>query len=111
METSKHPSPTGDRRSGENVAYFNSVRGEHGIAYSREAFRQMSRLGAADRTRLRDALAAMRTDDRQDEELTETWRVRRFPDGFRFVFERSGSALTVLTIAGQTATPADRRNA
>ena len=86
----------------ENVTYFGAAANDHGIAYSREAFRHMSRLCMADRKKITSALIAMRTDDQLDEQLTETRLVRRFPQGLRFVFERSGSALTVLAITGST---------
>lgn len=90
----------------ENVAYFESASDDHGIAYSREAFHQLSRLRLDDRRRIKDALATMRTNDQLDEPLTASRRVRRFTDGLRFVFERSGSALTVLAISGGlSATP------
>lgn len=82
-----------------NIAYFSAASSEHGIAYSRDAFRQMSRLGAATRQEIKQALSHMRTDDAHDEMLTDVLRVRRLASGARFVFERAGSALTVLTIA------------
>lgn len=84
----------------ENVAYFGSASDDHGIAYSRESFHQLSRLNLGDRKRIKEALATMRTNDQLDEPLTATRRVRRFADGLRFIFERSGSALTVLAISG-----------
>ncbi|MEQ9517839.1 MAG: hypothetical protein RLN89_00220 [Parvibaculum sp.] len=81
------------------IAYFSAASSEHGIAYSRDAFRQMSRLASATRQEIKQALSHMRTDDSMDEMLTEELRVRRLASGARFVFERAGSALTVLTIA------------
>ncbi len=87
----------------ENVAYFGAASGDHGISYSREAFRQLSRLNRPDRVRIKDALYAMRTDDQLDEALTETRRVRRLSEDLRFIFERNGSALTVLAISSGTA--------
>tara|TARA_R100000656_G_scaffold86252_1_gene62717 strand:+ start:238 stop:513 length:276 start_codon:yes stop_codon:yes gene_type:complete len=81
-----------------NVAYFSAASSEHGIAYSRDAFRQMSRLRATTRREIKQALSHMRTDDTHDELLTEALRVRRLASGARFVFERAGSALTVLSI-------------
>ena len=48
---------------------------------------------------IKQALSHMRTDDTHDELLTEALRVRRLASGARFVFERAGSALTVLSIA------------
>ncbi len=92
----------------ENVTYFGAAANDHGIAYSREAFRHMSRLNMIDRKKITEALVAMRTDDRLDEPLTDTRLVRRFPEGLRFVFRRSGSALTVLAISGGTVAARDR---
>lgn len=86
----------------ENIAYFGAASSDHGIAYSREAFHQLSRLNLPNRNRIKEALVAMRTNDQLDEALTETRRVRRLTDDLRFVFERNGSALTVLTISGGT---------
>ncbi len=82
----------------ENVAYFGGADSAHGIAYSRDAFRQMSRLSAHDRDNIKSALMTMRADDSNDEVLTGSRRSRRLSDGLRFVFERNGSALTVLAI-------------
>lgn len=96
--------------SAENITYFGATADDHGIAYSREAFRHMSRLCTADRKKIANALVAMRTDDELDEQLTETRLVRRFPHGLRFVFERSGSALTVLAIAGGATAARDNKD-
>lgn len=82
----------------ENVAYFGGAENAHGIAYSRSAFHQMSRLTKHHRLQLKDALMSMRSDDSNDEVLTGSRRTRRLDDGLRFVFERNGSALTVLAI-------------
>ncbi|HBM88331.1 MAG: hypothetical protein P1U69_00605 [Parvibaculaceae bacterium] len=82
----------------ENVAYFGGAENAHGIAYSRSAFHQMSRLTKHHRSQLKDALMSMRSDDSNDEVLTGSRRTRRLDDGLRFVFERNGSALTVLAI-------------
>lgn len=82
----------------ENVAYFDGVENAHGIAYSRNAFHQMSRLTKHHRWQLKHALMSMRSDDSNDELLTGSRRTRRLDDGLRFVFERHGSALTVLAI-------------
>jgi len=92
----------------KNVTYFGATANDHGIAYSREAFRHMSRLSKRDRKNITEALVVMRTDDHLDEPLTDTRLVRRFPEGLRFVFERSGSALTVLAISGGTVAARDR---
>ena len=96
------------QRPAENVTYFGATANDHGIAYSQEAFRHMSRLSMIDRKKITEALVTMRTDDRLDEPLTDTRLVRRFPEGLRFVFERSGSALTVLAISGGTVAARDR---
>jgi len=82
----------------ENVAYFGGAESAHGIAYSRDAFRQMSRLSPHDRDNVKSALMAMQADDSNDEVLTGSRRSRRLGEGLRFVFERNGSALTVLAI-------------
>jgi len=82
----------------ENVAYFGGADSAHGIAYSRDAFRQMSRLSAHDRDNVKSALMAMRADDTNDEVLTGSRRSRRLGEGLRFVFERNGSGLPVLAI-------------
>lgn len=82
----------------QNVAYFGGADNAHGIAYSRDAFRQMSRLSAHDRDHVKSALMEMRADDSNDQVLTGSRRTRRLDEGLRFVFERNGSALTVLAI-------------
>ena len=87
----------------ENIAYFGTADSDHGISYTREAFHHLSRLNRHDRNCVKEALMAMRTDDRLDEALTETRRIRRLKDDLRFVFERSGSALAVLSISGGVA--------
>ncbi len=89
----------------ENVAYFGGSENAHGIAYSRNAFHQMSRLTKHHRSQLKDALMSMRGDDSNDEVLTGSRRTRRLEDGLRFVFERNGSALTVLAITDAGSPP------
>ncbi len=89
----------------ENVAYFGGADSAHGIAYSRSAFRQMSRLPKRHRAQLKTALMSMRGDDSNDQVLTGSRRSRRLDDGLRFVFERNGSALTVLAITDAGSPP------
>ncbi len=89
-------------RSAENITYFDAAPNDHGIAYTRGAFRHMSGLNINDRRKIVEALAAMRANDAFDEPLTQSRLVRHLPNGLRFVFERHGSALTVLAITGGT---------
>lgn len=94
-----------------NVAYFGASAGDFGISYSRDAFRTLSQLGGRDRNLFRAELDAMRMADGQDELLAASRFVRRLANGLRVIFEREGSALTILAISQGTTTSPSKGHA